>query len=187
MHCTFWLCLYFLLVVWATNTITDNPSTLPITFVSNFHPTFPSPSTIQFEPGIHPCLYSLNYAFLAIQGHIWRGSPSFKHVSPWVSLLLILSWDVSINPGPNTSLLIGSLIIIRAIRNKSVPFADFINSNKSDVIVVTETWLRPDDTGSFIVDVKLLGYKYFHVPRSEGRGGGVGFFIRVTSVMRQYI
>ena len=55
---------------------------------------------------------------------------------------------------------------------------DFINSNKSDVIAVTETWLQPDDTDSFIADVTLPGYKCTHVPRSEGRGGGVGFFIR---------
>ena len=159
MLCAFWFCLYFLLVVRATNTTTDNPSTLPFTSVSNFHPTFTSPSTIQFEPGIHLCLNSVNYSFLVIQEHIRRVMLSFKHVSPWVSLLLILSGDVSINPGPDTSLLIGSLIIIRLIRNKSVAFADFINSNKSDVIAVTETWLRPDDTDSFIADVTPLGYK----------------------------
>ena len=60
-----------------------------------------------------------------LQGHIHRVTHSFKHVSPWVSLLLILSGDTSINPGPNTGLLTGSLINIRSIRNKSVAFADF--------------------------------------------------------------
>ena len=47
--------------------------------------------------------------------------------------------DISINLDPNTSLLTGSLINIRSIRNKSVAFVDFINSNKSDVIAITET------------------------------------------------
>ena len=94
-----------------------------------------------------------------------------------MSLLLILSGDVSINPGPNTSLLTGSLINIKSIRNKSVALADFINSNKSDIIAITETWLRPDDTDSFIASV-TPGYKCTLVPRPEGRGGGVGFFIR---------
>ena len=94
-----------------------------------------------------------------------------------MSLLLILSGDVSINPGPNTSLLTGSLINIRSIRNKSVALADFINSNKSDIVVVTETWLRPDDTDSFIASVTPPGYKCTHVPRPERRGGGAGFFI----------
>ena len=177
MHCTFWLCLYFLLVSRATNTIIDNPSTLLILSVSNFHPTLPSSSIIQFDPAIHPCLKSV--------GHIHRLSHSFKHVSPWVSLLLILSGDVSINPGPNTSLLTGSVINIRSIRNKFVAFADFINCNKSDVIAITETWLQPDDDDdSFTADVTLTGYKCTYVPRSEGRGGGVRFFIRDDSYFK---
>ena len=139
MHCTFWLCLYFLLVARATNITTDDPSRTPIPVASSLHFSFPAFSTIHFESGIHPCLNRVNYAFLAIQGHICRVTHSYKHVSPWVSLLLILSGDVSINPGPNTSLLTGSLINIRSIRNKSVALADFINSNKSDIIAVTET------------------------------------------------
>ena len=178
MHCTFWLCLYFLLVARATNTTTDNPSTTPIPVASSLPFSFPTYSTIYFASGIHPCLNGVNYAFLAIQGHIRRVTHSYKHVSPWVSILLILSGDVSINPGPNTSLLTGSLINIRSIRNKSVALAEFINSNKSDIIAVTETWLRPDDTDSFIASVTPPGYKCTHVPRQQGRGGGVGFFIR---------
>ena len=94
-----------------------------------------------------------------------------------MSLLLILSRDVSIHPGPNTSLLTGSLINIRSIRNKSVALADFINSIKSDIIAVTETWPQQDDTDSFIASVTPPGYKCTHVPHPEGRGGGVGLFI----------
>ena len=94
-----------------------------------------------------------------------------------MSILWVLSGDVSINPGPNTSLLTGSLINIRSIRNKSVALADFINSNKSDIIAVTETWLQPDDTDSFIASVTPPGYKCTHFPHPEGRGGGVRFFI----------
>ena len=86
--------------------------------------------------------------------------------------------DVSIKPGPNTIFLTGSLINMRSIKNKSVAFVDFINSNKSDVIAVTETWLRSDDTNSLIASVTLPGYKNTHVPHSEGRGGDIGFFIR---------
>ena len=137
MHCSFWFCLYVLLVAQATNTSTDNPSLLPITVASSLHFSFPAFSTKQFESGIHPSLNWVNYALLAIQGHILRVTHSYKHVSPWVSLLLILSGDVSINPGLNTSLLTGSLINIRSIRNKPVAFADFINSNKSDIIADT--------------------------------------------------
>ena len=161
MHCTFWLCLYFLLVAQATNITTDDPSITPIPVASSLHFSFLAFSTIHFESGIHPCLNRVNYAFLAIR----RVTHSYKHVSPWVSLMLNLSGDVSINPGPNTSLLTGSLIKIRSIRNKSVALADFINSNKSDIIAVTETWLRPDDTDSFIASVTPPGYKC--TPRPE--------------------
>ena len=84
--------------------------------------------------------------------------------------------DVSINPGLNTSLLTGSLINIISIRNKSGAFADFINSNKSYVIVVTETWLQSDDMDSFIASVTPPGHKCTHVPLTE-RKDGVRFFI----------
>ena len=139
MHCTFWLCLYFLLVARAANITTNDPSTTPIPVASSLHFSFPTFSTIHFESAIHPCLNRVNYAFWAIQGHIRRVIHSYKHVNPWLSLLLILSGDVSINPGPNTTRLTGSLINIRSIRNKSVALADFINSNKSDIIAVTST------------------------------------------------
>ena len=81
--------------------------------------------------------------------------------------------DISISPGTNTSILTGSLINIRSIRYKSVAFADFINSNKSDVIAVTETWLQSDDTDSFIASVTTPGYKCTHIPSPEGKAGGV--------------
>ena len=135
MHCIFWFCLYFMLVARATNTTNDNPSTLPITFISNYHPTFHSPSTIQFELGIHPWLIdSVNYAFLAKQGYICRVSHSFKHISPWVSLLLILSGNVSINPGPNTSLFTLRNILVKhsPIERKEAPLhpeKDLLNTD----------------------------------------------------------
>ena len=126
MHCTFWLCLYFLLVGQATNITTDDPSTTSIPVASSLHFSFPAFATIHFESGFHLCLNWVNYA---------------------------------------------------RVRNKSVALADFINSNKSDIIAVTETWLRPDDTDSFIASVTPPGYKCTHVPCPEGRGGGVRFFI----------
>ena len=70
---------------------------------------------------------------------------------------------------PDTRLLTVSLIKIRSIRNKSATFADFINSNKSDVIAVTETWLKSNDTDSFITSVTSPCYKVpmFHILRVE--------------------
>ena len=52
-----------------------------------------------------------------------------------------------------------------------------LRTYKSDIIAVTVTWLQPDNTDSFIADVTPLGYKCAYVPRSDGRGSGVRFFI----------
>ena len=83
MHFTFWFSLYFQLVAQATNTTTDNPSILPVPVALSLYSTFPACSTTQIESGIHPCVNRVDYAFLAIQGHIRRVTHCFKHVSPW--------------------------------------------------------------------------------------------------------
>ena len=50
--------------------------------------------------------------------------------------------------------------------------------NNADLIAVTGTWLRPEDTESFISSITPPGYKFTHVPRNVKKGGGVGFFIK---------
>ena len=94
------------------------------------------------ESGIHPCVDSINFAYLAFQGHCRRVTHSFRNVSPWTLLLLALSGDISLN--------------IRSIRNKSASFLEFLKDNNADLIAVTETWLRPEDTESFISNISHL-------------------------------
>ena len=53
-----------------------------------------------------------------------------------------------------------------------------VKHNNADLIAVTETWLRPEDTESFIPSITPPGYKFTHVPRNVKKGGGVGFFIK---------
>ena len=160
MYYTFWFCLYFLLVARATNTTTDNPSTLSITVVLSLNFSFHAFSTIQFESGSHPCLNRVHYVFLAIKPHIRKVTHSYKHVKPMGVPIVDPLRDVRINLA--TRLLNLSLINIRFIRNRSVTFADFINSNKSDIIVVTETWLQSVDSNNFIASVTPPGYKCSH-------------------------
>ena len=59
-----------------------------------------------------------------------------------------------------------------------VVFSTFIKDNNADLIAVTETWLRPEDTESFISSITPPGYKLTHAPRNVKKGGGVGFFIK---------
>ena len=103
---------------------------------------------------------------------------SFQNISPWTSLLLALSGDISLNPGPGSRSLNGCLLNVRSIRNKSASFLEFVKDNNADLIAVTETWLRPEDTESFISSITPPGYKFTHVPRNIKKGGGVGFFIK---------
>ena len=129
------------------------------------------------ESGFHPCVDSINYAYLAFQGHCRRVTHSFRNVSPWTSLLLALSGDISLNPGPAARSLNGCLLNIRSIRNKSASFLEFVKDNNADLIAVTETW-GPEDTEGFISSITPPGYKFTHVPRDVKKGGGVGFFIK---------
>ena len=130
------------------------------------------------ESGIYPCVDSINFAYLVFQGHCRRVTHSFQNVSPWTSLLLALSGDISLNPGPGSRSLNGFLLNVRSIRNKSASFLEFLKDNNADLIAVTETWLRPEDTENFISSITPPGYKFTHVPRNIKKGGGDGFFIK---------
>ena len=93
-------------------------------------------------------------------------------------MLLALSGDISLNPGPGSRSLNGCLFNVRSIKNKSASFLEFVKDNNADLIAVTETWLRPEDTESFISSITPPGYKFIHVPQNVKKGGGVGFFIK---------
>ena len=136
--------------------------------------------SVIIELGIHPSADSINCAYLAFQGHCRKVTHSFRNASPWTSLLLALSGDTSLNPGPVSRSLNGCLLYIRSIRNKSASFLEFVKDNNADLITVTETWLRPENTESFISSITPPGYKFPHVPRNVKKGGGVGFFIKET-------
>ena len=58
-------------------------------------------------------------------------------------------------------------------------FVNFVNTHtqKNDLIALTETWLRIDDTDNSIASFICLGYKFSHMPCTTGRGGGVVLFI----------
>ena len=43
---------------------------------------------------------------------------------------------------------------------------------------ITETWLHQEGDDSIIGDLCPTGYKFIHVPRSNGTGGGVGLLYR---------
>ena len=60
-----------------------------------------------------------------------------------------------------------------------IPHKNLTNLNlHAWLLAVTETWLRPEDTESFISSITPPGYKFTHVPRNVKKGSGVGLFIK---------
>ena len=98
----------------------------------------------------------------------------FKAVS-----LLLLAGDVALNPGPTApthDLRIGS-INVRSVREKGPLLHDLMVSKSFDILAVTETWLRANDTSAFLSDLTPPGFSFLHVPRHGRPRGGFGLFI----------
>ena len=69
-----------------------------------------------------------------------------------------------------------ALINIQSVGNKTSEIRDYINDNKLDILVLTETWLNNYDSAK-ISEMTPDTHTFLHVPRGEKRGGGVGIFI----------
>ena len=69
-----------------------------------------------------------------------------------------------------------ALVNIQSVGNKTYEIRDYINDNKLDVFVLTETWLNINDSAK-IREMTPDTHTFLHVPRDDKRGGGVGIFI----------
>ena len=101
--------------------------------------------------------------------------PSFK-----LAILLLLAGDVSLNPGHSGSNKRIKIATMNAgyIKPKTAPFSEYVTSKNLDIVAVTETWLKHDETKSTIADISPPGYSFFHEPRADQRaGGGVGILV----------
>ena len=161
MHCTFWFCFSILLT--ARSIAPTNESGLP------------SPKLI--HPSLLASLDSCNIAFVALQAHCRHVTHCFRNVNPWWSIILILSGDISFNPGPSVRNIKPCLLNARSLHNKTSAFSEFVSSNDLDMIGVTETWLRPSDTQGLLDEITPAGFQLHHVPHGNKRGG-VAVFVR---------
>ena len=130
MHCTFLF--WFSILLTARSTAPTNENKLP------------SPKTIRSS--LLSPLVSCNIAFVALQAHCHQVTHCFRNVNPWWSIILILSSDISLNPGLSVRNIKACLLNARSFHNKTSAFSDFVSSNDLDIIGVTETWLKPSDT-----------------------------------------
>ena len=92
---------------------------------------------------------------------------------PQLITLILLSGDVALNPGPINF----AFSNCRSVRNKHAALVDLVSSNSIDILGLTETHIRNNDTPSFLSELTPSGYKLLHVPRPTKLGGGVGFFV----------
>ena len=106
--------------------------------------------------------------------------------------LLLLSGDVELNPGPIASPLKLKFAQLNARSAVGTTLVDtpsliqaYIIDHNIDLLALSETWLRPDSLPSTINSLLPDGYTFMHVPRPEGRGGGVAFIYRSVFEFRK--
>ena len=82
------------------------------------------------------------------------------------------------------------MINARSVKNKCCILRDLITDNNIDILCITETWLSDFDT-AVVAALVPPTHIFYHSPRSEGRGGGVGVAVakcltNVKSFRRQF-
>ena len=83
--------------------------------------------------------------------------------------------------------LLSSLWNVCSLNNKLPDLMEHILDRDSDVVFLTETWLK-DDKNAITAEIKTYGYRLLHnrrKDREKERGGGVGILVRSTLVAKQ--
>src|SRR5437867_4883682 len=112
-----------------------------------------------------------------------------------INVILLLLGGIESNPGPPTRPIIQRIARINEIRlgtinarsavQKSSLIRDLIHSNRLDILVLTETWFRPDMPNEILNDVSPDNYSIIHEFRTTGRGGGISVIHRYHICIRR--
>ena len=105
------------------------------------------------------------------------------HCKMWFSMILLLSGDIHLNPGPPVQINFAHLNIcsassITAQLNKPVALAEFISDHNIEILSFSETWLSSDALPSTLNALTPPNFSIVHQPRLTGKGGGVAFIYR---------
>ena len=101
-------------------------------------------------------------------------------------ILLILSGDIELNPGPTSNLFQqkGIKIVhqnIRGLFNNLSNLKCFIDENKNvDIITLSETHIQSNSHLNIDSLYDLEGYKFVKRNRTAGIGGGVACYVEIT-------
>ena len=83
------------------------------------------------------------------------------------------------------------LINIQSVGNKTNTIRNIIKDQELDICMLTETWLSNNvSDSSKIKEMTPLTHRFYHIPRENKNGGGVGLFVKKTytvSVLNQQI
>ena len=78
------------------------------------------------------------------------------------------------------------IINAQSVCNKTAILEDYILEHNLDIIALMETWLSNSEKHKKTIgELTLPGYEFFHVPRPNRGGGGVGI-IHKDSISRAY-
>ena len=72
----------------------------------------------------------------------------------------------------NNTLLLVSLNL-RSAKNKATSICDFVVSNKTDILPITETWLSTEIVKTVLSELVPDGYAIHHISRNRQKGGAV--------------
>ena len=118
--------------------------------------------------------------------------PLNVHFSSIVTLLVILSGDIHLNPGPSSSNINLGTLNIRSLfhENRSIAIPDLIKSHDIHILALSETWQNQSTTPAQLCDITPPGFEFLGQPRiptahppvrgssHHQSGGGLGFLFR---------
>ena len=131
-------------------------------------------------------LNTLPVPFFLIQSISRR--PASPISRPVITILLFLSGNIHLNPGPTNNQISLHTLNFRSLfqPNRSSYITDIINTNNPDIFAISETWHNPNSTTpTQLRGITPPGFQLFSAPRSAlsskttpASGGGVAFLCR---------
>lgn len=110
-----------------------------------------------------------------------------------LSILLLLSGDIHVNPGPTQTTLEFAHLNIRSATSiapdldKPSLLQEFISDQSLEILALSETWFWPNSLPSALNSITPPNFLLIHNPRPVGKGGGVAFLYRshrkITTVL----
>ena len=107
-----------------------------------------------------------------------------NNISLLVSVLLLLSGDIQLNPGPSPTSIQFAHLNSRSISSvtpdldKPTLLQEFIADENIEIFALSETWLPTSPLPSTLTSITPPNFTLIHCPRPVGKGGGVAFIYR---------